>query len=145
MTKVNYIGHATVLVDIGHIRVLTDPILRDRVFFLQRHGPNPAPGVLEDHPPDIILTRVIARKNPKDFPGYLPRTPIRLGNIDMANFSFVKRFAKGGYPTNYDPFFRYANDYRFFKRLNGSCVSLKLISAEKNGNAGYTNFSNMGG
>jgi L-ascorbate metabolism protein UlaG (beta-lactamase superfamily) len=55
LTKVNYIGHATVLVDIGRIRVLTDPILRDRVFFLQRHGPNPASSVLEDHPPDIVL------------------------------------------------------------------------------------------
>jgi L-ascorbate metabolism protein UlaG (beta-lactamase superfamily) len=55
LTKVTYIGHATVLVDIGEIRVLTDPILRDRVFFLQRHGPNPAPNVLEEHPPDIVL------------------------------------------------------------------------------------------
>ena len=55
MAKVNYIGHATVLVDIGRIRVLTDPILRDRVFFLQRHGQNPAPHVLADHPPDIVL------------------------------------------------------------------------------------------
>jgi L-ascorbate metabolism protein UlaG (beta-lactamase superfamily) len=55
LTKVNYIGHATVLVDIGRIRVLTDPILRDRVFFLQRHGQNPAPRILEEHPPDIVL------------------------------------------------------------------------------------------
>ncbi len=55
MAQVNYIGHATVLVDIGRIRVLTDPILRDRVFFLQRHGQNPAPKVLAERPPDIVL------------------------------------------------------------------------------------------
>jgi L-ascorbate metabolism protein UlaG (beta-lactamase superfamily) len=55
LANVNYIGHATVLVDIGRIRVLTDPILRDRVLFLQRHGPNPAPGLLEERPPDIVL------------------------------------------------------------------------------------------
>lgn len=55
MAKVNYIGHATVLVDIGQIRVLTDPILRDRVLFLQRHGQNPAPDLLEERPPDIVL------------------------------------------------------------------------------------------
>ncbi len=55
MATVNYIGHATVLVDIGRIRVLTDPILRDRVFFLQRHGQNPAPQVLAERPPDIVL------------------------------------------------------------------------------------------
>ncbi len=55
MAQVNYIGHATVLVDIGHIRVLTDPLLRDRVLFLQRHGLNPAPDLLEQRPPDIVL------------------------------------------------------------------------------------------
>ena len=55
MANVNYIGHATVLVDIGQIRVLTDPILRDRVLFLQRHGRNPAPELLEERPPDIVL------------------------------------------------------------------------------------------
>ena len=55
LAQVNYIGHATVLVDIGQLRVLTDPILRDRVLFLQRHGPNPAPGLLGERPPDIVL------------------------------------------------------------------------------------------
>jgi L-ascorbate metabolism protein UlaG (beta-lactamase superfamily) len=44
-----------VVVDIGRIRVLTDPILRDRVFFLQRHGRNPAPDLLDERPPDIVL------------------------------------------------------------------------------------------
>jgi L-ascorbate metabolism protein UlaG (beta-lactamase superfamily) len=52
---VNYVGHATVLIDIGRIRVLTDPVLRDRVFFLQRHGQNPAHELLEERSPDIVL------------------------------------------------------------------------------------------
>jgi L-ascorbate metabolism protein UlaG (beta-lactamase superfamily) len=55
LAEINYIGHATVLIDIGHIRVLTDPVLRDRVFFLQRHGHNPAQDLLADNPPDIVL------------------------------------------------------------------------------------------
>lgn len=55
MAQVNYIGHATVLIDIGRIRVLTDPLLRDRVFFLQRHGRNPGPELLTERPPDIVL------------------------------------------------------------------------------------------
>ncbi|MGD9145353.1 MAG: MBL fold metallo-hydrolase [Anaerolineae bacterium] len=55
MAKVNYIGHATVMVDIGQIRVITDPLLRDRVLFLQRHGSSPADNLLEQHPPDIVL------------------------------------------------------------------------------------------
>lgn len=43
------------MVDIGRIRVLTDPILRDRLLFLQRHGQNPAPELLAERPPDIVL------------------------------------------------------------------------------------------
>lgn len=43
------------LVDIGRIRVLTDPLLRNRVLFLQRHGRNPAPELLAERPPDIVL------------------------------------------------------------------------------------------
>jgi L-ascorbate metabolism protein UlaG (beta-lactamase superfamily) len=55
LATISYIGHATVLVDIGQLRVLTDPILRDRVFFLQRHGQNPASSFLLERPPDIVL------------------------------------------------------------------------------------------
>ncbi len=55
MTQLYYIGHATVLIDIGRLRILTDPILRDRVFFLQRHGHNPAPPLLAERPPDLVL------------------------------------------------------------------------------------------
>jgi L-ascorbate metabolism protein UlaG (beta-lactamase superfamily) len=55
LAKINYIGHATVLMDIGQLRVLTDPILRDRVFFLRRHGPNPAPAMLKKRQPDVVL------------------------------------------------------------------------------------------
>lgn len=55
LAYLNYIGHATVLVDIGQIRVLTDPILRDRLFFLQRHGRNSAPDLLKERSPDIVL------------------------------------------------------------------------------------------
>jgi L-ascorbate metabolism protein UlaG (beta-lactamase superfamily) len=55
LTQVNYIGHATVLVDIGQLRVITDPILRDRVLFLKRHGHNPTQDLLTERAPDIVL------------------------------------------------------------------------------------------
>lgn len=55
MAQINYIGHATVLVDIGQIRVLTDPLLRDRLFFLKRNGRNSAPELLRQRAPDIVL------------------------------------------------------------------------------------------
>ncbi len=43
------------MVDIGELRVLTDPLLRDRVLFLQRHGRNTAHDLLAERAPDIVL------------------------------------------------------------------------------------------
>jgi L-ascorbate metabolism protein UlaG (beta-lactamase superfamily) len=37
-----FLGHATTLVDLGGTRVLTDPVLRDRMLHLRRHGPSPS-------------------------------------------------------------------------------------------------------
>src|SRR3954466_16769 len=36
-----FVGHATVLVDVGETRILTDPFLRRRLGPLERHGPVP--------------------------------------------------------------------------------------------------------
>ncbi len=55
MAQISYIGHATVLVDMGGVCLLTDPILRNRVLFLRRHGRNPVPKLLPECPPDVIL------------------------------------------------------------------------------------------
>jgi L-ascorbate metabolism protein UlaG (beta-lactamase superfamily) len=46
--RVTYVGHATVLLELDGVRVLTDPVLRGRVGPLRRHGPPPAPGLTED-------------------------------------------------------------------------------------------------
>ena len=39
--RVTYLGHATVLLEIGGSRILTDPILRNRLAHLRRRGPAP--------------------------------------------------------------------------------------------------------
>jgi L-ascorbate metabolism protein UlaG (beta-lactamase superfamily) len=44
--RITFIGHATVLVELCGVRLLTDPVLRGRVAHLRRHGP--APEVPED-------------------------------------------------------------------------------------------------
>lgn len=36
--RITYVGHATLLIEIDGVRVLTDPLLRDRVGFLYRQG-----------------------------------------------------------------------------------------------------------
>jgi L-ascorbate metabolism protein UlaG (beta-lactamase superfamily) len=42
--RLTWIGHSTVLLEIGGARLLTDPLLRDRVGHLRRHSASPAPG-----------------------------------------------------------------------------------------------------
>ena len=44
--EIRYLGHATVLLDLPGIRILTDPFLRDRLGPLRRHGPTPQPGAI---------------------------------------------------------------------------------------------------
>ena len=48
-----YVGHATVLVEVDGVRVLTDPFLRDRLGPLERHGPTP--DAAEIGPVDVVL------------------------------------------------------------------------------------------
>jgi L-ascorbate metabolism protein UlaG (beta-lactamase superfamily) len=43
MTRLTWLGHATVLVELGGVRLLTDPVLRSRVVHLRRQGPAPGP------------------------------------------------------------------------------------------------------
>lgn len=46
--RVTFVGHATVLVEIDGVRLLTDPVLRRRVGPLRRHGAAPGPRLTED-------------------------------------------------------------------------------------------------
>ena len=50
---ITWIGHASVLIDLDGTRVLTDPVLRDRVGALQRVAPPAAPGAADDI--DVVL------------------------------------------------------------------------------------------
>jgi L-ascorbate metabolism protein UlaG (beta-lactamase superfamily) len=45
--RVTYVGHATVLVEIDGVRLLTDPVLRRRIGPLWRHGTLPEPRLAE--------------------------------------------------------------------------------------------------
>lgn len=52
-TRVTYIGHATTLIEMDQLRILTDPILRSRVLHLVRQGPGPDPALFQDI--DVVL------------------------------------------------------------------------------------------
>lgn len=54
MRRISWLGHATVLIEAGGARLLTDPVLRGRVAHLRRHAPlpdalDPVDGVLVSH------------------------------------------------------------------------------------------------
>jgi L-ascorbate metabolism protein UlaG (beta-lactamase superfamily) len=42
-----WIGHATVVLELGGSRLITDPVLTGRIVYLRRHGAAPDPAVLE--------------------------------------------------------------------------------------------------
>jgi len=47
--RVTYVGHATVLIELGGTRLLTDPVLRPRLLgVIERHPPAPDEGVTRD-------------------------------------------------------------------------------------------------
>jgi L-ascorbate metabolism protein UlaG (beta-lactamase superfamily) len=46
--RITWLGHATVLLEVGDARLLTDPLLRDRVGHLRRQVPAPLPELSED-------------------------------------------------------------------------------------------------
>ena len=51
--EVRFVGHATLLLETGAARILTDPFLRDRLGPLERHGARPDPASLG--PIDVVL------------------------------------------------------------------------------------------
>jgi L-ascorbate metabolism protein UlaG (beta-lactamase superfamily) len=51
--NLRFVGHATVLIDIGGFRILTDPFLRGRLGPLERHGPLPDADALGEI--DVVL------------------------------------------------------------------------------------------
>src|SRR5512147_2664105 len=46
--QITYVGHATVLLELDGVRLLTDPVLRSRVGPLRRHGASPDRALTEN-------------------------------------------------------------------------------------------------
>lgn len=60
--RLTFLGHATVLIELDGVRILTDPVLGDRLGPLRRHGPTPDPA--EIGPVDAV---VISHGHPDHF------------------------------------------------------------------------------
>jgi L-ascorbate metabolism protein UlaG (beta-lactamase superfamily) len=98
--RVTYVGHATVLVEMDGVRLLTDPVLRRRVGPLRRHGPAPDPQLMEsvdavlishlhhDHA-DVPSLRRLSRAVP------VFASPGARGFIESLGFGDVRELAPG--------------------------------------------------
>jgi L-ascorbate metabolism protein UlaG (beta-lactamase superfamily) len=53
LTSMTFLGHATVLLEMGGVRIITDPVLRQRVAFLRRAVPLPAAAAYDGI--DVVL------------------------------------------------------------------------------------------
>jgi L-ascorbate metabolism protein UlaG (beta-lactamase superfamily) len=62
--ELTYVGHATVLIELDGVRIVTDPVLRPRLGPLRRHGPIPDPAHLA--PLDGVL---LSHGHPDHFDG----------------------------------------------------------------------------
>ena len=51
--RLTWLGHATVLLEVGGVRLLTDPVLRERIAHLRRQVP--VPDLDPEVPPDAVL------------------------------------------------------------------------------------------
>ncbi|HEU4703019.1 MAG TPA: MBL fold metallo-hydrolase [Conexibacter sp.] len=54
MRRITWLGHATVLLEVAGVRLLTDPLLRGRVAHLRRHAPSAGATIAVD-PVDAVL------------------------------------------------------------------------------------------
>jgi hypothetical protein len=73
----------------------------------------------------------------------LPIFPIKKSCIDVANITISRLIAERyGYPTDCDPNYDIANDYRLFHLASteDNTIIMNFISAIKNGNNKYKSF-----
>jgi L-ascorbate metabolism protein UlaG (beta-lactamase superfamily) len=109
VSSITYVGHATVLVEHGGARVLTDPVLRNRIAHILRIAPPPPPETVEnldavlishahhDHldmpslrriPPEVPVIAppgcaALVRKSGHELIEAVAGTSVRVGDIDV--------------------------------------------------------------
>ena len=104
---VTFVGHATVLLEMDGVRLLTDPLLRRRIGVLLRHSPAPSPDVWRhvdavlishahlDHL-DVPSLRLVDKRATVVVPGGLQRMVRRLGFSDVVEMQVGETVALKG-------------------------------------------------
>jgi L-ascorbate metabolism protein UlaG (beta-lactamase superfamily) len=121
--RVSYLGHATVVIEMDGVRILTDPVLRGRVVHLRRLVPDPGPamvgrvdGILISHlhfdhfDPGTLkrfdrrvtvvvprggAVRYLERRGFSDVRGAKPGTAVQLGSVRVRAVQALHSGARG--------------------------------------------------
>lgn len=98
--RVTYVGHATVLLELNGLRILTDPVLRSRVGHLRRHGPAPDPAVAECLDAVLISHLHLDHADRRSLRGIGSGTPVLAppgagGFLERRGFTSVSELAPG--------------------------------------------------
>ncbi len=81
--RLTWLGHASVVLDLDGVRLLTDPLLRSRAGPLRRRGPAPAPEHWAD--PDVVLISHLHHDHAEiTSMRLLPRVPVVSGQENSA-------------------------------------------------------------
>jgi L-ascorbate metabolism protein UlaG (beta-lactamase superfamily) len=106
--RITYVGHATVLIEIGGARLLTDPVLRPRLLgLIHRHPPEPVAHVTEDIDAvllshlhhdhlDFASLKRVGRATPVIVPAGAARTLRRRGFTNAIELRVGERTTAGG-------------------------------------------------
>jgi L-ascorbate metabolism protein UlaG (beta-lactamase superfamily) len=103
---ITYVGHSSVLIELGGVRVLTDPVLRSRIGHIRRIAPLPAAevsagldAVLISHAHHDHLDFLSLRRVPSDVPVIAPpgcAGPVRRSGHEVVEAAVGARVRAGG-------------------------------------------------
>jgi L-ascorbate metabolism protein UlaG (beta-lactamase superfamily) len=127
--RITYVGHATVLLELGGMRLLTDPVLGRRILgFIRRHAAEPDPevgegidGVLISHLHHDHLDFPTLRRIGRDVPVFVPagagRTLRRHGFSEVTEVGAAETVKLGGVNITATPAIHNARRYKFGPRV----------------------------
>ncbi len=112
-------GHATVLIELDGVRIVTDPVLRNRVVHLRRHAPDPGPDFV--HEVDAVLV-----------------SHLHFDHLDLPTLKRFDRNTKVIVPAGAGPMIRRAGFGNVVEMLAGEATDIRgvkvlAVNAEHDG------------